>query len=435
MHQPNLFSHSLVEGPSLAAEARHQPWAHALRPATLAQVLGQQALLGPQGALAHMAQQGALRSLVLWGPPGVGKTTLAQLLAQASGHAWVQLSAVNSGLKELREAVAEAKQRYTFYQQRTVLFIDELHRYSRSQQDALLPHVEVGEVVLLGATTENPYFYLNKALLSRLLLFQLEPLGEAELMALVKKALQWAEHTFNTPCQVQAKALSQLLRYANGDARSLLTLLEAAYWASPRTRVAEGDERLLCTINAATVEALAQRQTHETGNAGDTHYNLASAFQKSLRGSDADAAIYYLARLLASGEDPRFVARRLLVCAAEDVGLADPQAFVLANHAFQATEQLGMPEARIPLALATAYVARAPKCNAAYEAINQALEDVTQHGKTHPVPLHLRDTHYAGAKAMGHGEGYVYTHANPQASQSFLPKELEGVRYLRPPSL
>jgi putative ATPase len=429
----DLFSYQQTQTATDDCSLTARPLADLLRPKTLADVLGQESLLhGETAPLRQLANSGQLRSLILWGPPGVGKTTLARLLSQKSGYFWVSLSAVTAGVKEIRACVEDATQRLAYQQQRTVLFLDEIHRFSKSQQDALLPHVEAGTFVLLGATTENPYFSVNKALLSRVLLFKLEALSTENLRQLVKKSLHTLNAANQGTCLLQKDALEFLVQYANGDARALLTLLEAGFWVAPRVEKSEKGTEILLTLEV--FQTLAQHQTRLSYDKGaDDHFDHASAFQKSLRGSDADAALYWFAKMIAGGEDPRFIARRLLVCSAEDVGLADPQAFVLASHALQAVEQLGMPEARIPLAMVTAYVAKAPKSNAAYMALDEALADVTTGGKAFPVPLHLRSGHCSGAKTLGHGAGYVYSHDAPDVPQTFLPEALVGKKYLKPP--
>lgn len=413
--QPSLFSaSSLQQGPN----APRVPLAERLRPQSLAQVVGHDSVLGPNAPLRQLLEQGQLASLLLWGPPGVGKTSLARLLAQATGANFHQLSAVSSGLKELRECIAQAEEARQFYAQSTVLFIDEIHRYSKTQQDALLPYVEQGTVTLIGATTENPSFQVIPALLSRLLLVRLGHLEPQAIRALIGRALQSLEQI-----ALEKAAVEFLVHYANGDARSALTLLEIAWLTAPL----QGEKR---RVTVAQLEQLAQQNRLHYDRAADEHYDHASAYQKSLRGSDADAALYWLAKMIAGGEDPRFIARRLVVTAAEDVGLADAQALVVAQAAADAVDRLGMPEGRIPLALATAYVAKAPKSNAAYKALDAALADIQHHGHNYPVPLHLRDSHYAGASQYGHGVGYHYTHEHPDQPQQFLPEPLRGKRYL-----
>jgi putative ATPase len=414
--QPSLFS-------TLPENTLNLPLAERLRPKTLDEVLGQQALLGEQGPLRAMVQQGRLVSLLFWGPPGVGKTTLASILAKAAGHRFIALSAVNSGLKELREVIAEAERLRQQVATPTVLFIDELHRYSKTQQDALLPYVERGTITLLAATTENPSFQVVGALLSRLLVLKLKALAPESLIQLLNKAAVSLGHTPKS--LFSPEAVGFLLRYANGDGRHLLTLLDAAYACAPE-EVSNGT----APISVALLEGLVQQLYVRYDNMADQHFDHASAYQKSLRGSDADAAIYWLAKMIAGGEDPRFIARRLVITAAEDVGLADPQALILAQAAADAAERVGWPEARIPLSLATCYVARAPKCNKALLAIDAALEDITKQGHSYDVPLHLKDSHYSGAKAYGHGEGYVYSHDHPEVKQAFLPQALLGRRYL-----
>jgi putative ATPase len=412
--QPNLFT-----ADAAAAANKQTPLADRLRPKRLEDVVGHEQLLGNTGSLRQMVANQQLVSLLFWGPPGVGKTTLARLLAQTSGYRFEQLSAVNSGLRELRSVITAAEEALRYYQQKTVLFIDELHRYSKTQQDALLPYVENGTVTLLGATTENPSFQVIPALLSRMLMVRLQALTPDQVKTVLGRAIRTLGHL-----ALQKEAVDFLVQYANGDARSALTLLEAGVASAPR------NEEGRAVLRLDQLEQLAQQNRLMYDRQSDEHYDHASAYQKSMRGNDADAALYWLAKMVAGGEDPRFIARRLMTCAAEDVGLADPQAFMLAEAAYRSVEQLGWPEARIPLALATAYVARAPKSNAAYTAINSALEDVTHKGKAYPVPMHLRDSHYSGAKGLGHGQGYIYTHDRPALAQTFLPDAMVGTVYL-----
>lgn len=413
MQQVSLFNQQLDSNDE-------RPLAERLRPQTLDDVVGQQALLSLGAPLHSLITSGKLISLLFWGPPGVGKTTLARLLAKEASYYFTTLSAVSSGVKELRETIQAAVLRRERLGQQTVLFIDEIHRYSKTQQDALLPYVENGSIILIGATTENPSFQVVPALLSRLLIFQLEALSEAELLILIERALALYKLPANT---LEDAARVFLLRFANGDARKALSLLDAAL------RILNQQDGSSKQIDVSSLERLAQQSYPIYDRQGDGHYDHASAFQKSLRGSDVNAALYWLAKMIAGGEDPRFIARRLLVTAAEDVGLADPQALIICNAAVQAAERLGWPEARIPLALAVCYVARAPKSNKAYLALDKALHDVRQ-GKSYPVPTHLKDSHYRDAKERyGHGEGYVYTHDAPEMAQTFLPEPLLGTRY------
>ncbi len=399
---------------------RPVPLAEALRPDTLEGYIGQEAVLGAGKPLRNLIETKKLTSLIFWGPPGVGKTTLARILAQNTDAQFLELSAVHSGLKELREAIHQAEEVLKFSGRPTVLFIDEIHRYSKTQQDALLPYVERGVLTLIGATTENPSFQVIPALLSRLLVVQLGALQPEAIRSLLVRGAALLDNL-----QVSEDAMAFLIRYANGDGRSALTLLEIANKCAP---FEEGHR----VVSVELLESLAQRGRLNYDRQGDEHYDHASAYQKSMRGGDADAAIYWLGKMIAAGEDPRFIARRLIVTAAEDVGLAAPMALVLAVHAAEAAERLGFPEARIPLAEATIYVARAKKSNVAICAIDKALHDIRSQGKSYPVPKHLKDSHYAGAKNYGHGVGYVYTHDRPEVAQTFLPDELIGTCYVDP---
>ncbi len=413
-NQSNLF----------AAANRQVPLAEQLRPSTLDDVIGQQHLFAPGQPLRGLVDGQELVSMVLWGPPGVGKTTLARIIARHASARFVELSAVNSGLKELRQVVADAETSLNSGGSPTVLFIDEIHRYSKTQQDALLPVVENGTLIVMGATTENPSFQVIGALLSRMLVVRLQPLGAEDITQVCQRAQQFLPDV----APLSPEVTGFLARHANGDARKALGLIEIA--AKCAAVSVESNKK---EITAKLLEAIAQRHAVQYDQNGDAHYDHASAYQKSMRGGDADAALYWLAKMIAGGEDPRFIARRLVVTAAEDVGLARPTALVVANAAAQAVERLGLPEGRIPLATATAYVARCPKSNHAYRAIDKALGDITN-GKSYPPPAHLKDAHYKDAKALyGHGEGYVYTHNNPDSPQTFLPEELLGTTYLEVP--
>ncbi|WP_309129277.1 replication-associated recombination protein A [Microbacterium sp.] len=408
------------------------PLAVRMRPVSLDEVAGQRHLLragSPIVALADpdAAAPGAV-SIILWGPPGTGKTTLAQAIARSSGRRFVELSAITAGVKDVREVMQEAITQRDLYGQTTILFLDEIHRFTKAQQDALLPGVENGWVILIAATTENPSFSVISPLLSRSLLLTLQPLTDEDVGVLVDRAVVDARGLAGA-VTLSAEARGALIRLASGDARRALTGLEAAAAvALSREDAAE--------VNPDDVAQAVDRALLRYDRQGDEHYDVISAFIKSIRGSDPDAAVHYLARMIEAGEDPRFIARRLVISAAEDIGLADPQALVIATAAADAVAFIGMPEGRIPLAEATVYLATTAKSNAAYTAINQAIADVRAGGFGR-VPLHLRDAHYAGAKRLGHGKGYRYPHDSDAGilPQQYLPDELEGKRYYEPKTL
>ncbi|WP_175955625.1 replication-associated recombination protein A [Schaalia sp. Marseille-Q2122] len=410
--------------PEFSASA---PLAVRMRPRTIDEVVGQSHLLGegtPLRRLLSPTAQGRppASSVILWGPPGTGKTTLAYLVAKASGRRFIEISAVSSGVKDIRDAVSAAKRHLMSTGEETILFVDEVHRFSKSQQDSLLPAVENRWVTLVAATTENPSFSVISPLLSRSLLLTLEPLEESDVLALLDRALA-DERGLAGKWECGDAARHALVRLAGSDARKALTLLEAAAGAA--------SEMDSTSIEVAHVEAAANHALIRWDQ--DQHYDVTSAFIKSMRGSDVDAAIHYLARMIEAGEDPRFIARRIMICAAEDVGMAAPDILGITVAAAQAVAMIGMPEARILLAEAVVAVATAPKSNAAYLAIDRALADLRA-GKGGPVPRHLRDAHYAGAKKLGHGQDYQYAHDAPHsvAAQQYLPDDLEGVEYYTP---
>lgn len=394
------------------------PLAEILRPKTLDDFLGQSNVVAPNSPLLNLLKTQRLFSLILWGTPGCGKTTLARLIATKVNAQFIELSAVSSGIKEIKETVEKSREALRAGQ-KTILFIDEIHRYSKTQQDALLPHLENGTLFLIGSTTENPSFQVVPALLSRVQVIRLNPINDISMEKIVNRGFQYLEKNYQ-PIQYEEDVVKFIVNNARGDARTALNLVENSYFASNFTN----DSRLL-TVDI--LESITQKRN--TRYSIQEHYDCASAFQKSLRGSDPDAAIYYLAKMIEAGEDPRFIARRLIVCAAEDVGLADPNAMNIAVNAYRAVEIIGLPEGRIPLANAVVYVAKAPKSNKVCLAIDNALMDI-ESGKDYPPPMHLRDSHYKDAKKYGFGDGYIYSHDAPDVYQQFLPDELVGKKYL-----
>ncbi|MFB2581987.1 replication-associated recombination protein A [Herbiconiux sp. P15] len=411
------------------------PLAVRMRPRSLDEVAGQKHLLRPGSPLVNLASDtgGASGSVsvILWGPPGTGKTTLAQAIAHSSGRKFVELSAVTAGVKDVRQVMEEAFRNRDLYGLSTVLFLDEIHRFTKAQQDALLPGVENGWVILVAATTENPSFSVISPLLSRSLLLTLEQLTDDDLGVLIDRAVTDARG-LNDRVALDPEARAAIIRMASGDARRALTALEASA-ATARAGVAEDDADEVPLITGAILEQSVDRALLRYDRNGDEHYDVISAFIKSVRGSDVDASLHYLARMFEAGEDPRFICRRVIILASEDIGIADPQALPIAVAAAEAVQMIGMPEGRIPLAEAVVYLATAPKSNASYMGINAAIADVKA-GNFGRVPKHLRDAHYAGAKRLGHGKGYKYPHDSDVGvvRQQYLPDELAGTTYYTP---
>ncbi len=403
------------------------PLAVRMRPRTLDELVGQQHLLATGSPLRRLIEGDQPMSLLLWGPPGTGKTTIASIVSQQTNRVFVEVSAVAAGVKEVRAAIDGARNRLARGGGETVLFVDEVHRFTKAQQDALLPGVENRWVTLVAATTENPFFSVISPLLSRSLLLTLEPLTDDDVRGVIDEALR-DDRGFGGKVEIDDQALDHLVRLAGGDARRALTYLEAAAGA------AQAKDQTV--VDLATTETAVDRAAVRYDRQGDQHYDVISAFIKSVRGSDADAALHYLARMVEAGEDPRFIARRLVVLASEDVGLADPTAMTTAIAAAQAVQLIGMPEARLNLAQATIALSLAPKSNAVIVAMDEASADVRA-GKTGPVPAHLRDAHYGGSKKLGHGQGYRYAHDEPYgiAVQQYAPDVIAGATYYRPTSL
>ena len=403
----------------LENQNKQVPLAEILRPKSLDEFLGQSNVVSPNSPILNLLKTNRLFSLIFFATPGCGKTTLARLIATKTNANFIEISAVTSGVKDIKEAVDNAKEALRVGM-KTILFIDEIHRYSNTQQDALLPHLENGTLFLIGSTTENPSFQVIPALLSRVQVVRLNSIDDESMESIIKRGFAYLAKNY-LPLDCETGVIDFIVNLARGDARYALNIVENAYFASD---LKDGRRNLKTEI----IESICQKRN--TRYSQQEHYDCASAFQKSLRGSDADAAIYYLAKMIAAGEDPRFIARRLIVCAAEDVGLADPAAFNIAVNAYKAVELLGMPEGRIPLAEAVIYVARAKKSNEAICAVDKALQDIFD-GKDYPPPLHLRDAHYKDAKKYGFGEGYIYSHDNPDVYQQFLPDEIAQNKYTR----
>lgn len=406
------------------------PLAKRMRPSCLEEVVGQEHIIGKDKLLYRAIQADKLSSIILYGPPGTGKTTLAMVIANSTSAEFTQINATTSGKKDMEAVISQAKDTMGMYQKKTILFVDEIHRFNKAQQDYLLPFVEDGTVVLIGATTENPYFEVNGALLSRSNVFQLQPLSKENIKELIHRAVYDKDKGMGSyEAEITEEAVEFLADMAEGDARSALNAIELGILTTERST----DGRIHITLSVA--EECIQRRSLKYDKDGDNHYDTISAFIKSMRGSDPDAAVYYLAKMLYSGESVTFVARRIMICASEDVGNADPQAIQVAAACAQAVERVGMPEAQIILAHAAIYVACAPKSNAIVNAISEAMQTVKER-QTGAVPVHLRDAHYGGAGKLGH-VGYQYAHDYPDhyVEQQYLPDELVGTQFYRPGEL
>jgi len=407
---------------------KNAPLADRMRPKTVDEFVGQDHLLGDNKFLNRAIVADRITSMILFGPPGTGKTTLAMIIANTTNMLFEKLSAVTSGVKDIREVMGRAEENLKLYNNRTILFIDEIHRFNKSQQDALLPFVERGIIILIGATTENPYFEVNKALLSRVMILKLDSLRKDDLKKIINNALSNKESGLGQyEVKISDKAIDYLLTIAEGDGRTILNSLEIGVLSTPKNK--DG----IIDIDLETIKASIQIKTARYDKGGDEHYDTISAFIKSMRGSDPDATLYWLAKMINAGEDPKFIARRIIIAASEDVGNADPQALNIAVSAFNAVNVIGMPEGRIPLAQAAVYIATAPKSNAVYLGIDKALEDVRSM-EIGEVPTHLKDGHYPGAKSLGNGIGYKYPHdyADAYVSQQYLPDKFMEKKYYEP---
>ncbi|MBR1398490.1 MAG: replication-associated recombination protein A [Selenomonadaceae bacterium] len=414
----NLFD-SIVDENNKNSQREFQPLAERMRPRNLDEFIGQQNVI--KGSLRRMIEAGNMPSMIFYGLPGTGKTTLAKIIANTTKSHFKSLNAALSGIADIRNIIKEAENQRKFYQKQTILFIDEIHRFNKSQQDVLLPYVEDGRLILIGATTENPFFEVNPALLSRVKIVKLNRLTNADIVHIIEKAIKDEERGFGkNNLKVEDKVIDIIADFANGDARTALNILEQA---------ALNNDKI--TVDVLS-EILGSRAQHYDKN-GNNHFDVISAFIKSMRGSDPDAAIFYLAKMLVGGEDINYIARRIVICAAEDVGNADPMALILANAAAQAAQFVGLPEARIPLAQAVIYIAGCKKSNAAYLAIDAAIEDVKSKD-CGEVPIHLRDTSYKGAKYFHNGEGYMYPHdyENHFVEQQYLPDKMIKAHYYEP---
>lgn len=409
-------------------QEKEAPLAARMRPRTLDEVVGQEHIIGKDKLLYRAIQADKISSVIFYGPPGTGKTTLAKVIANTTSAEFMQINATAAGKKDMEEVVQKAKDTQGMYGKRTILFIDEIHRFNKGQQDYLLPFVEDGTIILIGATTENPYFEVNGALLSRSVIFELKPIPVEDIEALIKKAVYDSERGMGAyDAVIDVDALHFLADVSGGDARHALNAVELGIMTTERA----ADGKIHLTIEVA--QECIQKRVIRYDKTGDNHFDAISAFIKSMRGSDPDAAVYYLARMLMAGEDPAFIARRIMICASEDVGNADPQALVVAVNASLAVERIGMPEAQIILSHAATYVATAPKSNAACEAVFAAKAVVAETGNL-PIPSHLQDAHYKGAAKLGHGTGYKYAHDYPNhyVEQQYLPYELNGKEFYQP---
>lgn len=406
---------------------KESPLASRLRPVTLDEVVGQQHIIGKDKLLYRAIKADKLSSLIFYGPPGTGKTTLAKVIANTTSAEFTQINATIAGKKDMEAVVETAKQTYGMYQKRTILFVDEIHRFNKGQQDYLLPFVEDGTLILIGATTENPYFEVNGALISRSSIFELKPLSQEDVETLILRAVNDSQKGMGSyRAQIDEDALHFLADVAGGDARSALNAVELGILTTERS--ADG----IIHITLDVVAECIQKRVVRYDKTGDNHYDTISAFIKSMRGSDPDAAVFYLAKMLYAGEDIKFIARRIMICASEDVGNADPMALTVAASAAQAVERIGMPEAQIILSQAVLYVASAPKSNSAVNAVFDALNYVKQYKTT--VPVHLQDAHYKGSKNLGHGTGYKYAHDYPEhyVEQQYLPDEIKDAVFYHP---